>query len=58
MVWDHASNLDEKDVRSVIAYLRTVPPVEKEVTPFHHPDGNDCKRATIWLVGNNEPGCK
>ncbi len=58
MVWDHASNLDEEDVRSVITYLRTVPPVDKEVTPFHHPDGNDCKRATIWLVENNEPGCE
>jgi mono/diheme cytochrome c family protein len=58
MVWDHASNLDEEDVRSVIAFLRTLPAVERKVTPFHHPDGSDCKRATIWLVENNTPGCQ
>lgn len=58
MVWDHASNLDEEDVRSIIAYLRTLPPVKREVPPFHHPDGTDCKYATIWLVKNNKPGCE
>jgi mono/diheme cytochrome c family protein len=58
MVWDHASNLDEEDVRSVIAFLRTLPPVERAVTPFHHPDGSDCKYKTIWLVENNTPGCQ
>jgi len=58
MVWDHASNLDEEDVRSVVAYLRTLPPVEKEVPAFHHPDGNDCEKATIWLVENNLTGCQ
>lgn len=58
MVWDHASNLDEEDVRSVIAFLRTLPPVEREVPPFHHPEGTDCKEATIWLVENRAPGCQ
>ena len=28
MVWDHLSNLDEEDVRAIIAYLRTLPPLQ------------------------------
>ncbi len=57
MVWDHASNLDEEDVRSLIEYLRTLPPVEREVPSFRHPDGSDCERATIYLVEDRRPGC-
>ena len=55
MIWDHASNLDEEDVRAIIAYLRYLPPVEREVPPFHHPEGSDCKRATIYLVEDMKP---
>jgi len=58
MVWDHASNLDEEDVQSIIAYLRTLPPVDKKVPDFHHPDGKDCQYATVWLVDNNSTGCQ
>ena len=57
MIWDHASNLDEEDVRAIIAYLRYLPPVERKVPSFHHPEGSDCKRATIYLVEDMKPGC-
>ena len=58
MIWDHASNLDEEDVRALIAYLRTLPPVAREVPPFRPPDGRDCERATIYLVEDRTPGCR
>lgn len=58
MIWDHASNLDEEDVRSIIVYLRILPPVEKAVPPFRPPDGRDCERATIYLIEDRTPGCR
>ena len=58
MVWDHASNLDEEDLHALIAFLRTLPPVERAVPPFRPPDGRDCEKATIWLVENRTPGCQ
>lgn len=58
MIWDHASNLDEEDVRALIAYLRTLPPVARAVPPFRPPDGRDCERATIYLVEDRTPGCR
>ncbi len=58
MIWDHASNLDEEDVRALIAYLRALPPVARAVPPFHPPDGRDCERATIYLVEDRTPGCR
>jgi hypothetical protein len=27
MIWDHASNWDEEDVRALVAYLRAIPPI-------------------------------
>ena len=58
MIWDHASNLDEEDVRALIVYLRTLPPMEREAPPFRPPDGSDCERATIYLVEDRIPGCQ
>ena len=29
MIWDHASNWSEEDLRSLIAYLRALPPIKK-----------------------------
>ena len=57
MIWDHASNLDEEDIRALIAYLRALPPVARAVPPFRPPDGHDCERATIYLVEDRTPGC-
>lgn len=57
MVWDHASNLDEEDVRALIAYLRSLPPVTQAVPPFRPPDGRDCARATVYLIEDRTPGC-
>ena len=35
MIWDHASNWDEEDLRALVAYLRVLPPCS---VPFRQPD--------------------
>ena len=58
MPWDHFSNLDEEDVVSLIAYLRTMPPVGEKVPPYRPPTPDDCKIYTFWTNRNLEPGCR
>jgi cytochrome c553 len=31
-IWAHASSWDEEDVRAIIAYVRTLPPVARQIT--------------------------
>ncbi len=58
MIWDHASNWDEEDLRSVIAYLRTLPPVEQEIPPTRPPSPNDCDKYTFWISESWTAGCE
>ena len=57
MIWDHASNLDEEDLRALIAFLRTLPPVERNIPRPRPPAGDDCELYVFWLVDNFTPGC-
>ena len=58
MPWDHFSNLDEEDVVSLIAYLRTLPPIAAKVPPHRLPAADDCNIYTFWTSRNLEPGCR
>ena len=58
MIWDHASNWDEEDVRSIISYLRRIPPVRHEIPPTRPPSPDDCEIYTFWVAPSNVPGCK
>jgi cytochrome c553 len=58
MIWDHASNWDEEDVRSIIAYLRLLPPVSKEIPPTRPPAADDCEVYTFWTSESSVPGCR
>ncbi len=58
MPWDHLSNLDEEDVRAVIAYLRTLPPVNRQIPNVQPPGPNDCPVLTIWIDTDLKPGCQ
>src|SRR5262249_33308584 len=42
MIWDHASNWDEEDVRSLVAYLRRIPPLNHAIPPMRPPAPDDC----------------
>jgi len=59
MPWDHFANLDEEDVRAVIAYVRTLPPVANAVPLPAPPGPNDCAVYTFYLAPKQyEPGCQ
>ena len=58
MIWDHLSNLDEEDVRALVAYLRTLPPVRRQIPPARPPAPDDCEVYTFWLERSLTPGCR
>ncbi|BCA55959.1 hypothetical protein W02_30990 [Nitrospira sp. KM1] len=58
MIWDFASNWDEEDLRSIIAYLRTLPPVSNQVPSARPPAEDDCDKYTFWINESARPGCE
>jgi mono/diheme cytochrome c family protein len=58
MIWDHASNWDEEDVRSIVSYLRRIPPVRHAIPPARSPSPDDCEIYTFWVSPSTVPGCK
>ena len=58
MIWDHAGNWDEEDIRSLIVYLRTLPPINKKIPEPHAPTDKDCQVYTYILDGSFDPGCE
>jgi len=59
MTWDLLSNLDEEDLRALIAYLRTLPAVRKVIHPPRPPAPDDCDLYRFFLRGRlDEPGCR
>lgn len=58
MIWDHASNWDEEDIRALVAYLRVIPAVNKKIPADRPPAPDDCETYTFWTSNNNEYGCK
>jgi mono/diheme cytochrome c family protein len=58
MIWDHASNWDEEDIRSLVAYLRKIPPVRRAVPPARPPSPDDCEIYTFWVGPSSVAGCK
>ncbi len=57
MIWDHASNWDEEDLRAMIAYLRTLPPVRRQIPKATPPSPEDCTIYTFWTSQSLKPGC-
>lgn len=57
MTWDHLSNLDEEDVRAIIVYLGTLPPVRNDIPNPVPPSPNDCEEYTFFLIDSWTPGC-
>ena len=58
MIWDHASNWDEEDVRALVAYLRTLPPVRRAIRPARPPAPDDCAIYTFWVARSTSDGCR
>lgn len=58
MIWDHASNWDEQDIRALIAYLRVIPGVNKQIPADRPPSPDDCDTYTFWTSNDTAYGCK
>jgi mono/diheme cytochrome c family protein len=58
MIWDHASNWDEEDVRALIAYLRAMPPIRRAIAPARPPAPDDCPTYTFWVASSTARGCR
>lgn len=58
MIWDHASNWDEEDIRALLVYLRKLPAVRNPVPPVRPPAADDCAIYTFWVTPATTPGCK
>jgi cytochrome c553 len=58
MIWDHASNWDEEDIRAVVAYLRAIPPVRHVIPAPRPPAPGDCAIYSFWLKQTTVPGCR
>jgi mono/diheme cytochrome c family protein len=58
MIWDHASNLDEEDIRAVVTYIRAIPPVRHAVPRATPPSASDCDIYTFWLDASTVAGCE
>ena len=58
MTWDHLSNWEEEDLRAIIAYLHTLPPVKNRTPADRPPAADDCRVYTFWITANSTYGCK
>ena len=58
MIWDHASNWDEEDVRSLVAFLRRIPAVRRGIPAARPPAPDDCEIYTFWVTPSSVAGCK
>ncbi len=58
MTWDHASNWDEEDVRALVVYLRSVPPVRHAIPAPRPPAPDDCVVYSFWVKRSAVPGCR
>jgi mono/diheme cytochrome c family protein len=58
MTWDQLSNLDEEDLRAIVAYVRLLPPVARVVPLPRPPASDDCETYTFYLEKSDQPGCR
>lgn len=58
MTWDHASNWDEEDIRALVAYLRSIPPIRYQVPADRAPAKDDCETYTFWISQSRVAGCR
>jgi mono/diheme cytochrome c family protein len=58
MTWDQFSNLEEEDLRAIIAYVRLLPPVDRLVPPARPPAADDCTTYTFYLQKSDQAGCR
>ncbi len=50
MIWDHLSNYDLEDQHALLAYVRSLPQVDRGLPPAAPPGSNDCPGDTFWIA--------
>jgi hypothetical protein len=58
MTWDQLSNVDEEDLRAIVAYVRLLPPVNRAVPHSRPPAADDCETYTFYLEKSDQAGCR
>jgi mono/diheme cytochrome c family protein len=59
MIWDHLSNYDIEDQHALLAYVRSLPPIERSQPQPVPPGTHDCLGDTFWIATTNtQPGCE
>jgi mono/diheme cytochrome c family protein len=58
MTWDQFSNLEEEDLRAIIAYVRLLPPVNSIVPVPRPPAADDCETYALYIDKSDQPGCR
>lgn len=58
MTWDQLSNLEEEDLRAIVAYVRLLPPVARAVPPDRPPAADDCVTYAFYLDKTDRAGCQ
>ena len=53
----NVGQLSKEDIQALIAYLRTLPPVTREIPPPRPPADDDCSTYTFWVTESDTPGC-
>src|SRR5580704_3235463 len=57
MTWDQLSNLEEEDLRAIIAYVRLLSPINRAVPLPRAPAADDCETYTFYLDRSDRAGC-
>jgi hypothetical protein len=57
MTWDQLSNLEEEDLRAIVAYVRLLPPINRAVPPPRASAADDCDTYTFYLDRSDQAGC-
>jgi hypothetical protein len=52
------SNLDEEDLRAIVAYVRLLPPVNRAVPLPRAPAADGCETYTFYLEKSDQPRCR
>jgi|SRR5580704_10099449 hypothetical protein len=54
---DQLSNLEEEDLRAIIAYVRLLSPINRAVPLPRAPAADDCETYTFYLDRSDRAGC-
>ncbi|MGQ0569280.1 MAG: hypothetical protein ACT4P5_07075 [Armatimonadota bacterium] len=45
-------------MRALVAYLRTLPPINRQIPAARPPVPDDCPMYTFWVAPSRVPGCR